>query len=522
MPIIVIRSNNVYGPGQYPEKVIPKFMFQLLDGKKLTLQGSGNQLRSFLYVEDAVDAVLCVLFQGLVGEIYNISSKDELSIRDLASKMLGILSPDEKLDDRIVYVEDRHFNDKRYWIESEPLKRLGWKQCVSFEEGLKTTIDWFKVVNRASYWVKGDSLLSSTGVKGDSLLSSTGVKGDSLLSPTDVKGDSLLSPTGNLLEVTVPIPKAFSQQNQTKKLIALVYGGNGWIGSLFSPVLETKGFTVVLGTSRADNRAAVEAEIADVKPTHVVSLIGRTHGPGFGTIDYLEQPGKLRENLNDNLYGPLVLAAAAAAAGCHMLYMGTGCIFEYDEDHPISLSPLGTEAGSVGFTESSLPNFFGSGYSTVKGYTDRLMNELYGSTALNVRIRMPISSQDGPRNFISKIIAYKNICSIQNSMTVMDDVLPILADCMIRRDVGTLNAVNPGTMDHNTILTMYRDLQNPDHTWNEISNKELVGGYVKGARSNNYLETNRVVELCPEIPSLADSVRRILKGNPFAGRKSDS
>lgn len=492
MPIIVIRSNNVYGPGQYPEKVIPKFMFQLLDGKKLTLQGSGNQLRSFLYVEDAVDAVLCVLFQGLVGEIYNISSVDELSIRDLASRMLRELCPDEKLDDRIVYVEDRHFNDKRYWIESEPLKKLGWKQRVSFDEGLKTTIDWFKAVDRAAYWVKGDSLLSPK--------------------------------KENLLEVTAPIPKSVSQQNlsETKKLVCLLYGGNGWIGSLFRPVLEAKGFTVVLGTSRADNRTAVDAEIASVNPTHVVSLIGRTHGPGFGTIDYLEQPGKLRENLNDNLYGPLVLAAAAANAGCHMLYMGTGCIFEYDESHPISLSPLNEAAGSVGFTEESLPNFFGSGYSTVKGYTDRLMNELYGGSALNVRIRMPISSQDGPRNFISKIIAYKNICSIQNSMTVMDDVLPILADCMIRREVGTLNAVNPGTIDHNTILTMYRDLQNPEHTWTEISNKELISGFVKGARSNNYLETNRIESLCPTIPSLADSVRRILTENKFAGRKSDS
>uniref|UniRef100_A0A6C0AQN2 NAD(P)-binding domain-containing protein n=1 Tax=viral metagenome TaxID=1070528 RepID=A0A6C0AQN2_9ZZZZ len=477
MPIIVIRSNNVYGPGQYPEKVIPKFMFQLLDGKKLTLQGTGNQLRSFLYVEDAVDAVLCVLFQGEVGEIYNISSKDELSIRDLAKQMLAVLSPDERLEDRIVYVEDRHFNDKRYWIESEPLKKLGWKQRVSFDEGLRTTIDWFRTVNRAAYWVTKE----------------------------------------NLLEVTTPIRKS-----EMKRLVCLLYGGNGWIGSLFRPVLEAKGFTVVLGTSRADNRVAVDAEIASVNPSHVVSLIGRTHGPGFGTIDYLEQPGKLRENLNDNLYGPLVLAAAAAKAGCHMLYMGTGCIFEYDESHTVSLSPLGSEAGSVGFTEESLPNFFGSGYSTVKGYTDRLMGELYGGSALNVRIRMPISSQDGPRNFISKIIAYKNICSIQNSMTVMDDVLPALADCMIRRDVGTLNAVNPGTMDHNTILTMYRDIQNPKHVWNEISNKELVSGFVKGARSNNYLETNRIESLCPTIPTLESSVRRILTENRFAGRKSDS
>lgn len=466
MPIVVIRSNNVYGPGQFPEKVIPKFMFQLLDGKKLTLQGSGNQLRSFLHVEDAVDAVLCVLFQGEIGEIYNISSKDELSIRDLAGQMLAVLSPEEKLEDRIVYVEDRHFNDKRYWIESEPLKRLGWKQRVPFEEGLKSTIDWFRAVDRKTYWA------SSTSTTG------------------------------------------------TKRGRVVLMWGLGWIGGLFKPILESKGFTVVAAKSRADNKAAVEAEIAAVKPTHVVSMIGRTHGPGFTTIDYLEQPGKLRENLNDNLYGPLVLAGAAKAAGCHMLYLGTGCIFEYDADHPSSLSPLGAESGPIGFTEASLPNFFGSGYSTVKGYTDRLMAEVYGDSCLNVRIRMPISSQDNPRNFISKIIQYQNICSIQNSMTVLDDILPILADCMARGDVGTLNAVNPGTLDHKTILTMYKELQNPEHTWTEITNSELVAGFVKGARSNNYLETGRLEGLCPSVPSLADSVRSILSANKFAGRKS--
>ena len=466
MPIIVIRSNNVYGPGQFPEKVIPKFMFQLLDGKKLTLQGSGNQLRSFLHVEDAVDAVLCVMFQGEVGEIYNISSIDELSIRDLAKQMLAELSPGELLDDRIVYVEDRHFNDKRYWIESEPLKRLGWKQRVPFSEGLRSTIDWFRKVDRSTYWS------SST-------------------STPETKRDR----------------------------VALVWG-LGWIGGLFKPILEAKGFTVVVATSRADNKKSVEAEIATVRPTHVVSLIGRTHGPGFTTIDYLEQPGKLQENLKDNLYGPLVLAGAAKAAGCHMLYLGTGCIFEYDADHVCSLSPLGEVAGSVGFTESALPNFFGSGYSTVKGYTDRLMSELYGDSVLNVRIRMPISSQDNPRNFISKIIAYQNICSIQNSMTVLDDILPVLADCMVRQDVGTLNAVNPGTMDHHAILTLYKELQNPDHTWTEISNAELVGGFVKGARSNNYLETKRLEELCPSVPSLEESVRRILTDHVFQGRKS--
>jgi nucleoside-diphosphate-sugar epimerase len=453
----VIRSNNVYGPGQYPEKVVPKFIFQLLDNEKLTLQGSGHQLRSFLYVEDIVDAVLCVLFQGEIGKIYNISSKDEISILDLSRRLLEDLKPGQSLEDWIQFVEDRNFNDKRYWIQCEPLKELGWTQRWSLEEGLKKTVEWFRKVDRQTYWTNSED----------------------------------------------------SEGSEDSQKVALVWGSKGWIGGQFSKVLRERGWTVVSATSRADDRIAVLQEVADIGPTHLVSLIGRTHGPGFSTIDYLEQPGKLRDNINDNLYSPLVLAGVAKAKGLHMMYLGTGCIFEYDEEHQIK---------GDGFTEADKPNFFGSGYSTVKGFTDRLMAEEFGSSCLNVRIRMPISSQDGPRNFISKIIAYKKICSIQNSMTVLDDILPLLARCMEQRTVGTLNAVNPGTMDHSTILNMYKNFQNPEHTWEEINTDVLLGTCVKGARSNNYLDTKRIQTLFPEIPTLTDSVEKILKEYTFLGR----
>lgn len=455
LPVITIRSNNVYGPGQYPEKVLPKFIFQLMDGERLTIQGSGQQLRSFLYVEDAVDAVLCVMFQGKVGEIYNISSTDEISILQLATHLLNTFRPGDSLDTNIRFIEDRNFNDKRYWIESEPLKKLGWKQQWNIQAGLKATIDWFKTVDRASYW------------------------------------------------------------SSTKKK-ALMWGGRGWIGSQFQEVLVSRGWEVCVAHSRADDRASVLAEIAQINPTHLVSLIGRTHGPGFTTIDYLEQPGKLKENIQDNLYGPILLAGIAKSLQLPMMYMGTGCIFEYDSTH--------TPDKDNGFVEDDLPNFFGSAYSTVKGFTDRILHDEYNDTCLNVRIRMPISSKDGPRNFISKIIAYNKICSIPNSMTVLDDFLPILAECLEKRVTGTLNAVNPGVIEHNTILEWYKELQNPDHTWETIPNKELVESCVKGARSNNYLDTSRVKSLFPNLPSITESVRAILenKHNRFQGRKEIS
>jgi len=447
LPAVVIRSNNVYGPGQYPEKVIPKFIFQLLDGRPLTIQGSGHQLRSFLYVEDAVDAVLCVLFQGAQGEVYNISSTDELSIRELARTLVTALRPAATLEESLTFIEDRHFNDKRYWIESKPLAALGWRQKVPFAEGLAATIAWYKAVDRATYWCD-------------------------------------------------------TAKTETTNHIALVWGSRGWIGSQFVPLLSARGFAVVDATSRADDRAAVEAEVAAVKPTHLVSLIGRTHGEGFSTIDYLEQSGKLLENLTDNLYGPVTLAAVAKAAGLHLLYMGTGCIFTDD----------GTD---YAFTESDKPNFFGSAYSTVKGITDRLMNEEYKDTCLNVRIRMPISASPGPRNFISKIISYKSICSIPNSMTVMEDVLPCLVECMERKVVGPLNATNPGVLDHNTILGWYKELQDSSHVWKNVDTKELLASCVKSARSNNTLDTKRIQSLFPTLPTIGESVRRLLETHSF-------
>jgi len=447
IPAIIIRSNNVYGPGQYPEKVIPKFIFQLMDNQKITIQGSGHQLRSFLYVEDAVDAVLCVLFQGKIGEIYNISSQDEISIKELATKLLHYIKPESALDDNIQYIEDRNFNDKRYWIESQPLAKLGWKPQWTLEKGLTSTIQWFNIVNRETYW-------SNSNYK------------------------------------------------------ALVWGGKGWIGGQFQEILRSRKWNVIEASSRADDRTAVIKEINTYNPTHVVCLIGRTHGPGYSTIDYLEQQGKLVENINDNLYAPLVLAGLCKLKGIHMMYMGTGCIFEYDDEHIC-------DASGVGFTERSQPNFFGSSYSTVKGFTDRLMNEDYADTVLNVRIRMPISAVDGPRNFISKIIAYKNICSIPNSMTVLDDILPLLAQALEKGIKGPLNATNPGVIDHKTILGWYKELQNPGHEWKEVSNDVLVTTLVKGARSNNYLDTTRIKTLFPDLPSITESVRRIMETASF-------
>jgi dTDP-4-dehydrorhamnose reductase len=238
-----------------------------------------------------------------------------------------------------------------------------------------------------------------------------------------------------------------------------------------------------------------------------MSFIGRTHGvyenQVIGTIDYLEKPGKLVENMRDNLFSPIALAELCKRQNIHFTYLGTGCIFEYDNNHLLGET-------MTGFVESDLPNFVGSSYSIVKGYTDRMMQLLYSDSALNARIRMPITDElDSPRNFITKILNYPKVCSIPNSMTVLDELLPVLIDLALRRQVGTVNLTNPGVISHNEILTMYKEIVDPEFTWSNFTIEEQ-NQILASKRSNNCLDASKLVSLSPSVLPIKDSVRNVI------------
>lgn len=285
----------------------------------------------------------------------------------------------------------------------------------------------------------------------------------------------------------------------------LVYGSNGWIGGQFVKLLEQNNIIFVCGKSRADNYEDLIEEFDEVKPSHVVSFIGRTHGKIgdkiYTTIDYLEQEGKLVDNVRDNLYSPILLAQIAFKRDIHYTYLGTGCIFKYDKNHPFGLE-------ENGFIEDSSPNFFGSSYSIVKGFTDQLM-KLFPKHVLNLRIRMPITGELNGRNFITKITNYERICSVPNSMTVLPELLPLVIDMMRQWITGTMNLTNPGLISHNEILTMYKEIVDPDFTWNNFSQEEQRK-ILAADRSNNFLETCRLTTLYPQVKNIKDSVRECL------------
>ena len=284
----------------------------------------------------------------------------------------------------------------------------------------------------------------------------------------------------------------------------LLYGANGWIGQKVHDLLVSGGHTVVVGNMRAENSSDLEEEIKQVNPTNIISTIGRTHGTVDGvkytTIDYLEQKGKLRENIRDNLYSPTVIAIISNKYGIHYAYLGTGCIFTYDGDE----HPYEEERG--GFAECAKPNFFGSSYSIVKGYTDMIMKMF--DNVLNVRIRMPITDEVNSRNFITKITSYNKICSISNSMTVLPELLPIMVDMCEKNVTGTVNLTNPGLISHNEILEMYREIVDKDFTWNNFSIEEQRQILVS-ERSNNFLDTSRL-ESMYKVKGIKESVRDVL------------
>ena len=284
----------------------------------------------------------------------------------------------------------------------------------------------------------------------------------------------------------------------------LIYGSNGWIGQQFVSILESKKIDYVCGTSRVNDVGQLEKEIDQVCPTHIVSFIGRTHGKignqEYSTIDYLEQEGKLVENIRDNLFGPITLANIAQKKSIHLTYLGTGCIFSYDIERPLG--------GESGFNETSKPNFFGSSYSIVKGFTDRLMKQ-YEDHVLNIRIRMPIVDHHHPRNFITKIVKYDKICSIPNSMTVLPELLPLVVDMMKNKRTGTVNLTNPGVISHNEILEMYRDKVDPSFTWKNFTQEEQRK-ILASDRSNNYLETTTLQKWYPDVSPIKVAVEKCL------------
>jgi dTDP-glucose 4,6-dehydratase len=141
LPVMVTRSSNNFGPYQFPEKVIPLFTANLLDGLAVPLYGDGGNVRDWCYVEDNCDAVDLVLRQGEIGEIYNIGAGNEIPNIELTRRILAAIG---KGEESIAYVTDRLGHDRRYSIDTTKVTALGWRPRRELDEALEATVAWYR------------------------------------------------------------------------------------------------------------------------------------------------------------------------------------------------------------------------------------------------------------------------------------------------------------------------------------------------------------------------------------------
>ncbi len=456
LPFVITRGNNVYGPNQYPEKAIPKFSVLAMRGEKISLHGDGLATRSYMHVADAAAAFDILLHNAMTGEIYNIGAHEERTVLSVAQDICNIVgcNPSET----ITYVRDRAFNDRRYYIDCSRLAALGWSQKISWESGLKETVQWYMSQNLNSFWPDMECALSPHPIR-----------------------------------LTSTFTRQFSMESTLEhdEPVFLIYGRTGWIGGALGHLLDGK-YKYYFGSARLENRSDIERDIQRARPTHILNAAGITGRPN---VDWCEN--HKCEVVRTNVLGTLNLIDVASEAKVHVTNFATGCIFAYDEAHP--------EDGP-GFTEEEIPNFHGSYYSHTKAVVEELLREY--DNVFQLRLRMPIDSNlENPRNFIYKVAHYEKVINVPNSMTVLDELLPIAIEGAVRGLTGVYNFTNPGTISHNEVLELYRDHYKPEFTWQNFTVQEQ-SNVIVAPRSNNKLDTKKLTDEFPHILNIRDSLLR--------------
>lgn len=267
-----------------------------------------------------------------------------------------------------------------------------------------------------------------------------------------------------------------------------ILGASGFLGSQAVKYFKEKGHEVL--TERIDVRdfAALKNKFQETKPDVVINMTG---GRAVPHIDWCEDH-KL-ETTAVNVVGALNAMMAAIEVGAYPIEIGSGCVYEGGTDRE--------------FTEEDEPNFTGSYYSRQRIALQHAMKEL---PVLYARIRMPMTMFPHPRNFITKISRYKEMISIPNGMTLLEDMLPALEKLTVSKPVGILNFCNEGYVTHGQIMKAYKEIVDPNHTYIPISLERLVGpgGITKAGRSNCVLNIDKAKSFGLSFPPL-DDVRLI-------------
>lgn len=251
----------------------------------------------------------------------------------------------------------------------------------------------------------------------------------------------------------------------------LIIGGKGWISGYFIKELERCGNTIIIYEGRAE-KLSME-DLIDVD--YVFCCVGRTYGmiedgTFVNSIDYLEYPGKLVENINDNLYAQIHICLLCKLRGVGICIIGTGCIYNNVEGE----------------------EFYGSSYCVVKNYCEKILCDINYEKMLMFRIRMPVCNVACRGNLITKLLGYKKIAGTYlNSITYLDNLVPIMTKMICVGEYGIYNAVNIGGITHNDILGIYKSLKDPHYAWETFDLIEQ-SEKLKSGRSNVVLDSSKI------------------------------
>lgn len=269
--------------------------------------------------------------------------------------------------------------------------------------------------------------------------------------------------------------------------MTIVVVGAGFLGQRLARDLSG----ATLAAVDIADREAVAAVLTRARPDVVVNAAGKTGRPN---VDWCE--ANQEATWRSNVLGALVLAEACAAAGVHLLHLSSGCIFD------------GPAPAPGGWREDDVPSPRSS-YARSK-YAAELLLAPRPRVAI-VRLRMPIDAVVHPRNLVTKLTGYAQVIDVENSVTVVDDLVAVIAGLAERRATGVFHATNPGTVRHVDLLALYRKVVEPAHTYELIAADELVArGLATTPRSNCILASSRLAELGITMRPLAVALPDVL------------
>ncbi|KAJ1377247.1 hypothetical protein SESBI_49102 [Sesbania bispinosa] len=456
LPVITTRGNNVYGPNQFPEKLIPKFLLLAMKGKTLPIHGDGSNVRSYLYCEDVAEAFEIILHRGEVGHVYNIGTKKERRVIDVARDICKLFSLDP--DTHVKFVENRPFNDQRYFLDDEKLKKLGWFERTTWEEGLRKTMDWY--VKNPDWW--GD--VSGALLPHPRMLTMPGV---------EKYYDGSDGNNANQNKMVVPTTRN-NLSPQKPSLKFLIYGGAGWIGGLLGNICEKQGIPFEYGTGRLDDRSQVLVDIRTIKPTHVFNASCVT---GALNVKWFEahKPETIRA---------IVVSVLTLADVCR--------------DHGL---PLMNYAFGGNFEEK--PNSTESFYFKTQAKVEEFLKEY--ENVCTFRMQLPVSSDlSNPHNFITKITRSDKVANIPNSITVLDELLPISIEMAKRNCRGIWNFTNPGIVTCNEILEMYKNYVEPSFKWVNFTLEQQA--HFPSPSINQMMDASKLKKEFPQLLHVKESL----------------